>query len=166
MAAAAPVKRQTLRRLTMVTVVAFLALAMWLQVHKDNNRAQQQMLSSLDETAITHVELAFRGGPKTSWTRRNGTWQLDGSPGIAVDQGRLEDLVNLAAAPVANWRPASDFEMTKLGLAPPLAILRMDDTTLEFGDPAAIGQLRYARIGDRIALIPLQALPRPDKATH
>ena len=159
-------KRQTLRRLTMVTVVAFLALAMWLQVHKDNNRAQQQMLSSLDETAITHVELAFRGGPKTSWTRRNGTWQLDDSPGIAVDQGRLEDLVNLAAAPVANWRPASDFEMTKLGLAPPLAILRMDDTTLEFGDPAAIGQLRYARIGDRIALIPLQALPRPDKATH
>ena len=166
MAAAAPVKRQTLRRLTMVTVVAFLALAMWLQVHKDNNRAQQQMLSSLDETAITHVELAFRGGPKTSWTRRNGTWQLDDSPGIAVDQGRLEDLVNLAAAPVANWRPASDFEMTKLGLAPPLAILRLDDTTLEFGDPAAIGQLRYARIGDRIALIPLQALPRPDKATH
>jgi len=150
----------------MVTVVAFLALAMWLQVHKDNSRAQQQMLSALDETAITHVKLAFRGGPKTSWTRRNGTWQLDDSPGIAVDQGRLEDLVNLAAAPVANWRAASDFDMAKLGLAPPLAILRLDDTTLEFGDPAAIGQLRYARVGDRIALIPLQALPRPDKATH
>lgn len=159
-------KRQTLRRLTMVTVVAFLALAMWLQVHRDNNRSQQQMLSALDEATITHVELAFRGGQRTSWTRRDGTWQLDGSPGAAVDQGRLEDLVNLAAAPVANWRPASDFDMSKLGLAPPLAILRLDDTTLEFGEPAAIGQLRYARVGERIALVPLQALPRPDKATR
>lgn len=159
-------KRQTLRRLTMVTVVAFLALAMWLQVHRDNNRSQQQMLSALDEATITHVELAFRGGQRTSWTRRDGTWQLDGSPGAAVDQGRLEDLVNLAAAPVANWRPASDFDMAKLGLAPPLAILRLDDTTLEFGEPAAIGQLRYARVGERIALVPLQALPRPDKATR
>lgn len=159
-------KRQTLRRLTMVTVVAFLALAMWLQVHRDNNRSQQQMLSALDEATITHVELAFRGGQRTSWTRRDGTWQLDGSPGATVDQGRLEDLVNLAAAPVANWRPASDFDMAKLGLAPPLATLRLDDTTLEFGEPAAIGQLRYARVGERIALVPLQALPRPDKATR
>jgi hypothetical protein len=159
-------KRQTLRRLTMVTVVAFLALAMWLQVHRDNSRAQQQMLSSLDEAAITHVELAFRGGQRTSWTRRGGTWRLDGSSGTAVDQGRLEDLVNLAAAPVTSWRPASDFDIAKLGLAPPLATLRLDDTILEFGEPAAIGQLRYARVGDRIALIPLQALPRPDKASH
>ncbi|WP_324348244.1 DUF4340 domain-containing protein [Pinirhizobacter sp.] len=166
MAAAAPVKRQTLRRLTMVTVVAFLALAMWLQVYRDNSRAQQQMLSSLDEAAITHVELAFRGGPRTSWTRRDGAWQLDGSPGTAVDQGRLEDLVNLAAAPVASWRPASDFDIAKLGLAPPVATLRLDGTTLEFGEPAAIGQLRYARVGERIALVPLQALPRPDQARH
>ena len=150
----------------MVTVVAFLALAMWLQVHRDNSRAQQQMLSALDEASITHVELAFRGGSRASWTRRDGTWGVDGSPGTTVDQGRLEDLVNLAAAPVANWRPASDFDIAKLGLAPPLATLRLDDTTLEFGEPAAIGQLRYARVGDRIALVPLQALPRPDKATH
>ena len=159
-------KRQTLRRLTMVTVVAFLALAMWLQVFHDNSRAQQQMLSTLDEAAITHMELAFRGGTRTSWTRHDGTWKLDGSPGAAVDQGRLEDLVNLAAAPVDSWRPVSDFDVAKLGLAPPLATLKLNDTTLEFGEPAAIGQLRYARVGDRIALIPLQALPRPDKAMH
>lgn len=156
-------KRQTLRRLTMVTVVTFLAGAMWLQVHRDNSRAQQLMLLPVDEAAITHVELAFRGAPRKSWTHRDGTWTLDGSPGTAVDQGRLEDLVNLAAAPVASWRPVSDFDIAKLGLAPPLATLRLDDTTLEFGEPAAIGQLRYARVGERIALIPLQALPRPDK---
>jgi hypothetical protein len=150
----------------MVTVVAFLALAMWLQVHHDNTRAQQQMLSSLDEATFTHVELSFRGGPRKSWTRHEGTWTLDGSPGTAVDQGRLEDLVNLAAAPVASWRPVNDFDVAKLGLAPPVATLRLGDITIEFGEPAAIGQLRYARVGERIALIPLQALPRPDKTTH
>jgi uncharacterized protein DUF4340 len=150
----------------MVSVVVVLAAAMWLQVHRDNARTQQQMLSVLDEETIRHVELSFRGGAKRAWTRRDGQWTLDGSPGAAVDQGRLADLTNLAAAPAETWRPASDFDLAKLGLSPPLAILRLDDTTIEFGEPAAIGQLRYARVGERVALVPLQALPGPDKATH
>jgi hypothetical protein len=165
-AAPAPVKRRTLRRLIMVAVVSLLASAMWLQVHRDNARAQQQMLSVLDEADIKHVELSFRGGARHAWTRRDGAWTLDGAPAAVVDQGRMADLANLAAAPVASWRPASEFDMAKLGLSPPLATLRLDDTTIEFGEPAAIGQLRYARVGERVALVPLQALPRPDKVAH
>ena len=90
--------------------------------------------------------------------RRHGRWvNLDTA---ATDEGRAEELVSLAVTPVTDWKPAADFDPAKVGLAPPIAILTIDGTRIEFGEMTALGKQRYARVGQRIAFVPAQALPR------
>jgi hypothetical protein len=82
---------------------------------------------------------------------------LAGGP---TDEGRVEELASLAATPVAAWKPASNFDAARIGLAPPVATLVVDGTRVEFGEMAALGKQRYAKVGQRIAFVPAQALPR------
>jgi hypothetical protein len=49
---------------------------------------------------------------------------------------------------VLSWRPLADFESAKIGLAPPHAVLTLDDRTLAFGVNAVTGPQRYVRLGD------------------
>jgi hypothetical protein len=77
-----------------------------------------------------------------------------------TDEGRAEELASLAATPVADWKPADDFDPAKVGLAPPIAVLTIDGTRIDFGEMTALGKQRYARVGQRIAFVPAQALPR------
>lgn len=153
-------RRGRQRLLVLILAAGLVAAVVW-QTRHDASSAVAASLSPLDPARIDHVELTFRGGPKQAFTRRDGQWYADERPTEPIDGGKLDELASMAAVPAFSWRPASDFDPAKLGLAPPLATLRLDDTELEFGEPAAVGEQRYVRVGDRIALVPLQALPRP-----
>ena len=59
-----------------------------------------------------------------------------------------------------NWRPLADFELAKIGLAPPHAVLTLDGQTLAFGINAVTGPQRYVRVGERVALVSARYMPR------
>ncbi len=140
-------------------VLALLALAFW-QWRADQQAAIGTLLAVSPPT-IAHIAIAFGNGPTTHYARRDGHWwQTDGTAARA-DDGRLGELAAVAAAPVASWRAASEFQPDAIGLAPPQVVLQLDGQTLEFGAIAAIGPLRYVRVGPRVALIPARYTPRP-----
>jgi len=86
--------------------------------------------------------------------------------GSVNDDARLNDLADTAAAHVLSWRPASDFEPAKIGLAPPRAVLALDGQVLEFGESSVTGPQHYVRVGQRIALVASRYVPRsPATAT-
>ena len=116
-------------------------------------------LLGVDAGVITTVSLELRGHPAEHYRKHDGHWWR--ADGTRADDGRLDELAGIAAAPVASWRPARDFDLGKLDLAPPLARLQLDDRTLDFGTTAVTGPLRYVRVGQRIALVPLAFTPRP-----
>ncbi|WP_338039773.1 hypothetical protein [Luteibacter yeojuensis] len=130
------------------------------QWQADEAEVRAHTLTSLDPHAVTRIEIDMRGLPGQRFERRDGHWT--GSTAHA-DEGRAQDLALLAATPVADWRPATDFDATKIGLSPPLAVLVLNGTRVEFGEMAALGKQRYAKVGDRIAIVPAQALPRPPR---
>jgi len=144
-----------------VALIALVGAVAW-QWHADDAEARAHLLTPLDPDAVAHVEVSLRGLPVQRFDRHDGRW-TNGTG--AVDQGRADELASLAATPVADWRPASAFDPAKIGLAPPLAELRLDDTRIEFGEMTALGKQRYARIGDRIAIVPAQALPRAPRTS-
>jgi hypothetical protein len=137
--------------------VALLVLAA-IQYRHDRAHAPGTLLG-MDPASVTAVTLELPGKPAERYRRRDGHWWRD--DGQRADDGRLDELAGIAAAPVAGWRPASGFDLARIGLAPPILRLRLDDHALEFGTTAVTGPLRYVRVGDRVALVPLRYTPRP-----
>lgn len=155
-------RRAVRQRLALVLVVAALAVtALWQWRH--DAAASPATLLPLDPDAITRVTLALPGHPTERYVRHDGHWWRDGEPPVAADEGRLEQLTGIAAAQALGWRPLSDFDPARIGLTHPVATLTLDDRTLRFGDTSATGPLRYVQVGDRVALVPILATPRPPK---
>jgi hypothetical protein len=147
------------RALVLTLALALLALAAW-QYRHDRHAAPGTLLA-LDPAAVSVVTLTLPGLPPERYRRHDGHWWH--ADGRRADDGRLQDLAAIAAAPVVSWRAASEFEPAKIGLAPPLARLELDGHALDFGTTAVTGPLRYVRAGQRIALVPMRYTPRPDE---
>lgn len=147
------------RLIGLALLVALVAAVAW-QWHADEADASAHRLTTFAPEAVNHVEVELKGLPPQRFDRRDGRWT---STATSTDEGRAEDLAALAATPVASWRPASDFDASKIGLSPPVAVLVLDGTRIEFGEMTALRKQRYARVGERIAIVPAQALPRPPR---
>jgi hypothetical protein len=145
------------RWLVLGIAAALLALAA-LQYRHDRDRAPGTLLG-IEPASVTAVTLELRGRPAEHYRKHDGHWWDD--DGRRADDGRLDELAGIAAAPVAGWRPASGFDPAKIGLEPPLVRLQLDGHALDFGTTAVTGPLRYVRAGERIALVPLRYTPRP-----
>ncbi|HEV2679919.1 MAG TPA: hypothetical protein VGV14_05420 [Rhodanobacter sp.] len=152
-------KRATRQRLILLlAVLALLVLAGW-QLRRDA-RDDPGTLTSIDPSSITHITLSLPGASAMHYEKRAGHWwHADGIPTRAID-ARLSDLADTAAAHVLSWRPASDFDPAKIGLAPPKAVLDLDGQTLEFGETSVTGPQHYVRVGQRVALVSARYVPR------
>jgi len=152
-------KRATRQRLILLFAVLALALLAGRQLQRDA-RSETGPLTSIDPASVSHITLTLPGAPAMHFEKRNGHWwRTDGTPARAND-ARLSDLTDTAAAHVLSWRPASDFELAKIGLAPPKAVLDLDGQTLEFGEASVTGPQHYVRVGQRIALVSARYMPR------
>lgn len=145
------------RWIVLAIVLALLALAAAQYLH-DRRQAPGTLLA-LDPATITEVTLTLPGQATERYRRHDGHWWQQN--GQRADDGRLQELTEIAQAPAISWRSASDFDAAKIGLAPPVARLTLDGRTLDFGTTAVTGPLRYVRVGARIALVPLRYTPRP-----
>lgn len=150
-------RRAARRRIVLLgTVAVLLALAL-LQYARDR-RADPGPLLALDPATVSQVEVRFGRATPERYVKRAGHWWR--SDGSRADDGRLQEMAAIAQAPVVRWRPSSDFDPARIGLAPPWARLRLDGRTIDFGTSAVTGPLRYVRVGARVALIPLRYTPR------
>jgi hypothetical protein len=146
------------RLILLLAVLALLVLAGW-QWQRDA-RNEVRPLTSVDPASIAHITLSLAGTSAMHYEKRDGHWWCtDGIPARAND-ARLSDLADIAAAHVLSWRPASDFDPAKIGLAPPRAVLDLDGQTLEFGEASVTGPQHYVRFGQRIALVSARYMPR------
>ncbi|MDE2249048.1 MAG: hypothetical protein KGJ96_10795 [Xanthomonadaceae bacterium] len=154
-------KRAARQRLLLsLAVIGLLGLAGWQWRH--DARDATGTLTALDPAAIGHITLSLPGAAPLHYEKRadGHWWQIDGTPSRVPDDARLRDLANIAAAPVLSWRPASDFDPARIGLAPPRATLDLDGHALAFGVSVVTGPQHYVRVGRRIALVPSRYMPR------
>ena len=158
-------KRSTRQRLFLLLAVLALSLLAGWKWQRDA-RNETGNLTALDPAGISRITLTLPGAPTLHYEKRDSHWwRTDGTPVRAID-ARLSDLADTAAAHVLSWRPASDFEPAKIGLAAPRAVLVLDGQVLEFGESSVTGPQHYVRVGQRIALVSSRYVPRsPATAT-
>ena len=144
-------------------VAAALVIGAGWQWRQDRAQATGTLLD-LDPSTVQRIDLAWHGGAAEHYLKRDGHWQAVDGTVLPVDEGRLADLAATAAAPVVSWRPLSEFDPARIGLAPSPVVLTLDGRALSFGEVAVTGPLRYVRAGDRVALVAARYTPRPAQA--
>lgn len=152
-------RRARQRWIVGLAAIALAGVAGW-QWQVDRSSAPGLLLS-LDPAEVHHIDLSIPGVPDEHYALKEGHWQAVEGTTAAADAGRLEELAGTAAASVLSWRPAADFEPSKIGLAPPVASLSLNGQRLDFGETSVTGPQRYVRVGDRIALVSVRFTPRP-----
>ncbi|WP_233840035.1 DUF4340 domain-containing protein [Dyella sp. 2HG41-7] len=158
-------KRAVRRQLALiVAVIVLLAAAAW-QLRSDENAAPGTLLSFKPET-ITRVSLAMGATPTEKYVKRDEHWwRIDQGDPVRADDRRIGELIRIAAAPVQSWQPAANYDIAKIGLAPPQAKLTLDDATLSFGSMTAIGHDVYVQTGERVGIVSMLYMPRSAQST-
>lgn len=154
-------------RLLLIGVSVALLMVAALQWRHDRGQAPGALLT-IKPAAITRVTLKMGNTPPEHYLKRDGHWWRTDHGMVRSDDGRLGELADIAAAPVLSWRPLSDFDPAKIGLAPASAVLTLNGYTLAFGETSVTGPQRYVRVGDRVALVSDRFAPRapPDRTVQ
>lgn len=157
-------KRSSRRLLLLLLVVAVLVvLAAW---QWQRQRADDPgTLLDVSPQAVTRIELMRRGQPPRRFVMRDGHWvRTAPAPEQPADAARMRMLAALAATPVLQWRPAADYDLSRIGLDQPPLVVRLNGHELAYGTLAAFGPQRFVRVGPRVAIIAAQDSPRPPAA--
>ena len=150
---------RTNRNLVVLAIVAVVLVAAVLWVGRREYLRDRPAVTALDPDAVTKVELDIPPvAPQVFEKRHGGWWRVKPSEARA-DDARVQRLANLAATPVSRWMAASRMDLSKAGLAHPSVTLVVNGVRLEFGGLTAIDELRYVKVGDKIALVPRQYSP-------
>jgi len=147
------------RNLVGLTIVAAALVAAVLWVGRREYLRDPPSVTPLDPGAVTRIELDIPPvTPQVFERRADGWWRIEPSAARADDQ-RVERLAELAASPVARWIPASGIASASIALEHPSATLVLNGVRLEYGGLTAIDELRYVRVGNKVALVPRQYSP-------
>jgi hypothetical protein len=152
------VKRAT-RHLVILALVAAALVVLVLWSGRRDYLREPPAVTALDPDSVTRIELDIPPVAPQVFTRRADGWWRVKPTAARADDARVQRLADLAATPVARWMPAADFTPAKVGLDHASATLVIDGVRLEYGGLTAIDDLRYVRIGNRIALVPRQYSP-------
>ncbi|HEX7815563.1 hypothetical protein [Dyella sp.] len=154
-------RRATRTRLVVLLGVAVIVVAAGWQWRRDMHDAPGALLD-LDAATVHDIALQFPPAATQHFKRHDdGHWWTAGDRPARADDGRLGELADVASAQVLQWRPVQDFTLSKIGLAPPMAVLELDGQRVAFGETSVTGPQRYVQVGNRIALIPARFTPRP-----
>jgi hypothetical protein len=157
--AAAPTVTRANRNLGVLAAIAVVLVAVVLWVGRREYLRDPPAITSIDPDAVTKIELDIPPvAPQVFEKRHGGWWRVQPSEARA-DDARVQRLANLAATPVSRWMAASGIDLAKVGLEHPSAALVLNGERLEYGGLTAIDELRYVRVGDKIALVPRQYSP-------
>ncbi|HEX5960439.1 MAG TPA: hypothetical protein VFY97_04235 [Rhodanobacteraceae bacterium] len=147
------------RNLVVLTIVAVALVAAVLWLGRRAYLRHPPTLTPLDPAKVTKIELDIPPLSLQVFEQRHGGWWRVEPAAARADDARVQRLARLAATPVARWIPESGIDLSKLGLAHPSATLVVNGVRLDYGGLGAIGDLRYVRIGDMVALVPRQYSP-------
>jgi hypothetical protein len=147
------------RPLAILALIAVVLVAAVLWVGRRDYLRDPPALTAIDPTHVTHIALDIPPVAPQAFEKRDGGWWRVQPSSARADAARVDRLARLAATPVTRWLSVADVTPSRLGLEHPSATLTLDGVRLEYGALTALDELRYVRVGDKVALVPRQYSP-------
>lgn len=147
------------RTLVVLALVAVALIAAVLWVGRREYLRDPPTLTAIDPAAVNRIALEIPPVAAQTFARREGGWWRTRPSAARANDARVQRLARLAATPVARWLPLSAIKPSEVGLQHPSATLSLDGVHLEYGGLTALDDLRYVRVGERVALVPRQYSP-------
>jgi len=115
-------------------------------------------LSKVKAAAITDITIRRQGHAQIVLKRKGTQWFLQQPISARADQFRVEALTNVADSTPHDRFDAPKTRLRAFGLAPPQAVLTLNDQKILVGRRRPFGDLRYILIGHTIALVPAEVI--------
>jgi hypothetical protein len=147
------------RNLAVLAIVAIVLVAAVLWVGRRAYLRDPPAVTTVDPGAVTKVVLDMPPVAAQTFEKRHAGWWRIKPSEARGDDARVQRLANLAATPVSRWMAVSGMDLAKVGLQHPSATLILNGERLEYGGLTAIDELRYVKVGDKVALVPRQYSP-------
>lgn len=154
------------RNLVVLAIIAVVLVTAVLWAGRREYLRDPPAITSIDPDAVTRVELDIPPLATQTFERRAGGWWRVQPSEARADDARVQHLANLAATPVSRWMAGSAIAPAKVGLDHPSATLVLNGVRIEYGGLTAIDDLRYVRVGDKVALVPRQYSPEVMLTRH
>ncbi len=144
--------RRWLVNCALILVIAVLAFASF-HFGAEPGEKSSPRISSLQADDIERIEL--RADALHLILQRDGDgWRITAPVDWPADTANVERLLSILEIESSVLAELADVDPQALGLQPPKATLRLNDTTLAFGASNNIGGRRYVLIDSRLYLVP------------
>lgn len=145
-------RRHLRQNLLLAATLGVLGTIAWFVTARE--QTVRDPLTTLDTTRITTLRVSAGEQPSRLFERRDAGWWMREPYAMPAHADAVARLVAIAAAPTRSRHARDRFDATRIGLAPPQAVLELGDRRLEFGITDAINGDRYVRTEDTVALMP------------
>ena len=145
--------RRWIVNLLMLGAVLALALVAYFEPGRETPKAPGK-LTDLKPADIQRVHIERKDKPDLVLYREGDRWLIEHAPPLPAERFQVDSLLGLADAEVTRSYAADKLDAAAVGLDPPGAKVRFDDTLLMIGGRDALDGLRYIQVGERIHLVP------------
>jgi hypothetical protein len=147
------VRRQLRQNLVLAGVVALAAVAVWLVIRREQ-AAIELPLTAIDTTLTRELRVRNGDKPARHFERRDGVWWMREPYELPAHADAVARLLAIARAAPRSRHARAQFDLSRIGLDPPQAVLELDDCPIAFGLTDAIRGDRYVLSRQIVALMP------------
>ena len=140
--------------LLLALAVAALGAAVSAQLARERALGPQPV-STLDGDSVRRIEIRCASVCRSRRFERTAEgWQMREPYQAPASAQAVAHLLAVARAPARLRLNLRDYDLAKLGLAPPLLTLTLDDVVIQVGDEDPLEHDRYMRVGDTLLRVP------------
>jgi len=147
------VRKSTRQVLLLALLVAALGGAVYAELERERSLGPPP-LTTLDPASVQRIEIRCRECQSRRFARDGSGWRMLEPYARPANSDAVARLLTVLRAPVRNRAPLADYDVAKLGLAPPQFTLRYDDVTIEIGNEDPIEHDRYVHMGADLLRVP------------
>jgi len=138
--------------LALALLVLLLAALTWWSLEAPPPDQAAQPLTRLAPATIHRLTLLNGSGSEIRLAREHGQWQMVTPYPLPADEQRIGQLLALAATPSHARFDEPAERRAEFGLAPPKAVVWLNDLEIRFGGPHPLERLRFVVAGGQIHL--------------
>ena len=136
--------------LVLLVLASALGIGVWFSQEKEEKGPP---LTALTADALTRIHIEHPGRDAIDMEKHDGLWNLSAPVVARVDEFEVSALLGLAERETKQTLEGKDITLAELGLDPPKYTIRLNDTTIGFGDVEPLQYRRYVKVGDVVSLI-------------